>query len=622
MMHVWASELALRICCCCFLLVTRTWLISADSTDGTTEEPSTTLSETTQWTAKTTADPVQPAGTITKTTTPPPSAGAHVLEPSDRCSCDLTRNACDVNCCCDSECSNEDSMSFASCVDQAEDVPDLRYCTKRDIIFANRTIFEKRPVGDLLCIVVDNVMRKNVYAEPPLVSTVAEAHRLIAGKGAGWEHQDGGRQPRHASFKAGDVLLLVAGDGSVREWRLPTQLFSVHCEATESVRYLRDQTFKCRRRIGDLRKSCTSDPAFSAESYHSGFSVSSGVESRVKIQALICSGNDCVAPGLSSHVPFVTDEGSCANAVSKVTFRIVHAGARGIANITAYYDFETVPSGAASFMQEFATSYIWESSGTVSAFRVSGNPGYLTGHPIPAECFKGNGSLCNGNTRKWISAPATRDGICSHLVPREKIKFLYNLRTGCLLSTSEFKSCTTLQRVVYNYLVSSEDFSLTHVATFGNSNRSRIEEHARILSENVPKVPDVHASEVGNVCSLPATRVIVSILYAKTETSSSPQKRIVSLLRHYGESTEVKLSLPVRLELAFSATFVDVSTRAVDVFAPPPTLEARLPYDFFYPFFLDSGCTRHSCPTLMPVAAALLLFMFPASASCQLNGIS
>ena len=33
------------------------------------------------------------------------------------CLCDLTGNACDINCCCDPECSDADKDSFTECVD-------------------------------------------------------------------------------------------------------------------------------------------------------------------------------------------------------------------------------------------------------------------------------------------------------------------------------------------------------------------------------------------------------------------------------------------------------------------------------------------------------------------------
>ena len=36
------------------------------------------------------------------------------------CSCDLTAGVCDMNCCCDPECSSDEVSSFSSCLDSDE----------------------------------------------------------------------------------------------------------------------------------------------------------------------------------------------------------------------------------------------------------------------------------------------------------------------------------------------------------------------------------------------------------------------------------------------------------------------------------------------------------------------
>ena len=33
------------------------------------------------------------------------------------CTCDLTGNGCDLNCCCDTDCSSEDQQAFTECRD-------------------------------------------------------------------------------------------------------------------------------------------------------------------------------------------------------------------------------------------------------------------------------------------------------------------------------------------------------------------------------------------------------------------------------------------------------------------------------------------------------------------------
>ena len=48
------------------------------------------------------------------------------------CSCDLTAGVCDMNCCCDPECSSEEVSSFSSCLDSDETTsPLVKMCVER-----------------------------------------------------------------------------------------------------------------------------------------------------------------------------------------------------------------------------------------------------------------------------------------------------------------------------------------------------------------------------------------------------------------------------------------------------------------------------------------------------------
>ena len=52
-----------------------------------------------------------------------------------QCSCDLTAGVCDMNCCCDPECSSEEVSSFSSCLGSSESEvtssPLVKMCVER-----------------------------------------------------------------------------------------------------------------------------------------------------------------------------------------------------------------------------------------------------------------------------------------------------------------------------------------------------------------------------------------------------------------------------------------------------------------------------------------------------------
>jgi hypothetical protein len=47
------------------------------------------------------------------------------------CQCDIIAGACDMNCCCDQECSNEDLSSFSHCLDEGGVHSMVKMCTER-----------------------------------------------------------------------------------------------------------------------------------------------------------------------------------------------------------------------------------------------------------------------------------------------------------------------------------------------------------------------------------------------------------------------------------------------------------------------------------------------------------
>lgn len=116
------------------------------------------------------ADPTQtpplttPSVTPAQTTLPPPAVdnSTDVLF----CTCDLTLNACDVNCCCDSECSAEDLLVFTSC-DEAllASSSEVNYCLPKTTLFSANSPYTVYEEGDNLC-VQSRSSRAQDYLDP------------------------------------------------------------------------------------------------------------------------------------------------------------------------------------------------------------------------------------------------------------------------------------------------------------------------------------------------------------------------------------------------------------------------------------------------------------------------
>lgn len=87
------------------------------------------------------------------------------------CSCDLAAGQCDLNCCCDLDCSDDDRALFTRCWTPPGDHHDRMYCSRHEFygLAWNNTPAYQSEHGGLLCVVTDNVPRYRAYDEKPLM---------------------------------------------------------------------------------------------------------------------------------------------------------------------------------------------------------------------------------------------------------------------------------------------------------------------------------------------------------------------------------------------------------------------------------------------------------------------
>lgn len=133
-----------------------------------------------------------------------------VTSDEDICSCDLTSNYCDINCCCDSDCSEEDVKVFSECHSRPL-VPDKYYCYQKDIILKNNTVYKmvKDPESSLFCIVHDNLKRHLRFNEIPLLKSHRDLDTLLEYQSkfiSSWKDEEITVKPETTNLKAGSLI--------------------------------------------------------------------------------------------------------------------------------------------------------------------------------------------------------------------------------------------------------------------------------------------------------------------------------------------------------------------------------------------------------------------------------
>ena len=144
-----------------------------------------------------------------------------------QCLCDLTFNQCDVNCCCDGDCTGDDVQLFSECWTPPEEKFSRKYCfsSRSGGIGAwnNSGLRAEEQRGGLFCIARDNVPKLTFYQSRGPISSEEMIQRFLPPEGIKWgtvvESPDAHHSGTHDSgmqdnfYKFGSPVFVIDGDG-------------------------------------------------------------------------------------------------------------------------------------------------------------------------------------------------------------------------------------------------------------------------------------------------------------------------------------------------------------------------------------------------------------------------
>ncbi|XP_058835938.1 tectonic [Topomyia yanbarensis] len=223
-----------------------TGTVSGNDSSATTTV-STTIS-TTSTTAK------MEVTTLSTTTTKPESTKPSTEKPFESpkegrlakkvptgyyCKCDLKVNICDVNCCCDIDCTTEVLKTF-DCNEELLDTSEynnlggLQSCEVQ---------------GGLLCLVGETVHEKNGAFYDPSLKNLMKRHRWKDTFPLNKVPKDGSP----SAYRVNDPLQLYnETNETVDPFTLPYSLTNSDCQLRQPIRFLRDQSTECLRSLESL----------------------------------------------------------------------------------------------------------------------------------------------------------------------------------------------------------------------------------------------------------------------------------------------------------------------------------------------------------------------------------
>ncbi|XP_052024153.1 tectonic-1 isoform X2 [Apodemus sylvaticus] len=388
-----------------------------------------------------------------------------------------------------------------------------------------------------------------------------------------------GAQPTKYEYGA---PLRTAGTSSGSFLKLPSPLTSSLCADQNPAAFLVNQAFECSRRV-DIDQ-CEGMEALSMAHYSSPAILrvpNSTTQVSIKIQSVMYQSLNHTLTRLEGHGvlrPSLVSTGQdrlCSNVVLQVQYSVLYTAAGQIQEAGLSLVLGTLSSTVSLLQQKFEIDFVQHGSKPVP---LSGNPGYRVGFPLAAgfQPQKGSGIIQTTNRQGQFTilrSTGEQDCLAGEGL-RAPVLFGYNVQSGCQLRLTGTIPCPLLAQKMQD-LLRGQAFP-DYVAGFGNS-------RAQDVQDWVPVHFVTYSSNMKGSCQLPVA-LGIEVKWTKYGSLLNPQARIVNV-------TAQLLSIPEPLPgpertivISTAVTFVDVSAPAEAGFRAPPTINARLPFSFFFPF--------------------------------------
>uniref|UniRef100_A0A8C9Q100 Tectonic family member 1 n=1 Tax=Spermophilus dauricus TaxID=99837 RepID=A0A8C9Q100_SPEDA len=438
------------------------------------------------------------------------------------CVCDLSPAQCDVNCCCDPDCSSMDFSVFSAC-----SVPvvmgDSQFCTQKAAIYSLN--FKANPperVFKLIDRINPSIFCIHITNYKPALSFINP------------EVPDENNFDRLMKTSTG-FTLNAESDVSFST-KLDAPICSLCLRYPGLLTFLVNQAITCTRRM-DLEQ-CEEIEALSMARYSSPTILrvpNSGKKVFITIQSIVIQSLNKTLTRLEhTDVLWPTLVGSgqeriCIHVVLEVKYSLTYTEKGEIMKAAVSFLLGTVSSAVIPLQQKFEIHFTQVNTKPVP---LSGNPGYVVGLPVAAG-------------------------------------FQLTSALPCRLVARKVKD-----------LLKGQGFP-DYVAPFGNSQA----QDAINIYIFICGIENRTHYVLQDSCQLPVA-LVIEVKWTKYGSLLNPQARIVNVTANLISSSfpETSAGNERTVLISTAVTFAAVSAPAEPGFRARPAINARLPFNFFFPF--------------------------------------
>ncbi|KAM8909954.1 tectonic-1-like isoform 2-T2 [Spinachia spinachia] len=515
------------------------------------------------------------------------------------CPCDKLMDVCDINCCCDRACSKEIALFTGCSVDTISGKKQL--CSNVVVTYtlgsrldgySELHSFVRKEINyDILCIYSQNRVDGLSHPSPALPtdnnfdSLFEELISFYFGSEENSISETPGEHNTLSGYQCGDVMVTAEKSGQGGIFRLPAPLVTADCVDNSPAAFLKDQSSHCSRRLV-LMHDCESLLALRIDTYtnmalFAGKSPDSALVpvelASVFLQTVDGTQTELMIRGGENLNPVLLNPTVCVNVVLKVAYVTTFNPSGKIVDVTVSLVLGFVRESALSLEQEFSITFVQEHRDD-GAIHYSGNPGYVVGLPLVSGTRTAEGIVRNvysGNTVSLLHSAGDQDCL-NETHKRSPVLFGLNSVSGCILRLTDAANCSLVFQVLLDVLRGPNKGIF--VASFGNS----------LLHYPLDWVPiESKFNPVDEQsCRIPLS-LHLQIQWTKYGSLSNPQAQIVSIkevIQTNITSLDTLSGGNSIFSIRTSVAFISFSATGLPGYRATPTINAKLPFDFFFPF--------------------------------------
>nr|XP_057919772.1 LOW QUALITY PROTEIN: tectonic-1-like [Doryrhamphus excisus] len=534
------------------------------------------------------------------------------------CSCDEHRGICDINCCCDRDCGQElalfthcslttisgnkhfcsDYSAFYDLKDTVEGYSELQSSIQRETCY------------HAFCIQSQNRVDAFSFPAPALPVDTNFDMLFKQFKKFAFSRQEESTQMPNTFYHYGDVIESVKENGQRGALWLPASGVTVDCVDVSPIAFLVDVKGRCSRRV-DLMKACTSLSPLKADTYtkinvfahkNEDAPIVPVQTTSVVLQSLDGTQQELNLDEQNDINPnlITTPTNVCANVVLKVLYVVTYSVSGQIVSAAVRLLLGHLHAKPLTLEQDFAITFIQENNENVPE-QNSGNPGYVLGRPLLSAratpeypscteyvtiivfktCMLSLTAVPTGLVRHHgdtvsIHQSSSNHNCMSGAHKRSPVLFGVEATSGCTLRLEDSTNCSLVSQIVLDVLQGHNYPQF--VAAFGNSSVNN--------SLDWVSIQHTYQPTESQACSIPLS-LDLQIEWTKYGHLRNPQAQIVSVKQIIQTNTSdlVLLSTGTNaVSIRSSVSFIDVSAAALPGYRAMPTINAKLPADFFFPF--------------------------------------